>query len=672
MPEFNVCATAQFALLFLTSDTMDVGVVADDVTESEGYVRDYILAHADSAYVNIDPNSSFVFDEQLKVSRTFADGTLYGGEHTWDDFYSSADATYPLVFHHEMVYPLWDVDQNSDYYVAWVSTYHSTDGWDVTDVSFIRDNVFGDVQDGCYIDYDTGLVYVPKDLYSSRHDVSSDTASVDDIVELVTSNFSAMDDFGDVSLPVNVTVSSNLDRSIFMADAVIDSLLVNPYIAIPLVQDSSDYETVDWRDITVYVNGVLGDSGRWSYSEDDGVLLLSYNPASVQTVNVSVCKQSLADQVVMAMTGDMRDTDFSDCETQSILSHATFAGADEADQIVANIDNFDSLVSFNAVNDGISTHSTPVSTVGNICYTSFHFSDVPKVGANIHEKGTCNEDKVYTIGDITIGYGDATVSGSRYPYVVDTGGGEDPAAAQTGKLIYNTGSITGSTELFQYKSTPTWTWWVNWARTFTLSDGTTMTTSDFPPDWKNGDAPMSFYGACIHPDTYGYLFPGDYNKNPNPGVLNDFMIKVMYVKSTDDSNTKGYMLLGFITGTVWTQQSAALYWLEWDAEPKKGKLRVHKSSASKCTEGNKNYSLAGAEFTAVGSDGKEYPLGAIDESGYTQWVEIPADKSGAQYHIREDKNPKGFKINTEGVNVVGRKVSRPFHKCNFAQRGRGR
>ena len=60
----------------------------------------------------------------------------------FEDLYgdgSVADASYPVVYQTDMEHPLWDVDSDSDYYVSYISDYHSLDGWGITDTAFARE-----------------------------------------------------------------------------------------------------------------------------------------------------------------------------------------------------------------------------------------------------------------------------------------------------------------------------------------------------------------------------------------------------------------------------------------------------------------------------------------------------------------------------------------------------
>ena len=78
MPDYNVGVTSVFSRPFLTADSVSTIPVE---ASGERYVKEYVLDNLDNTYVNKD--GSFAWVDTVNVVYTFADGTLFGGNHTF-------------------------------------------------------------------------------------------------------------------------------------------------------------------------------------------------------------------------------------------------------------------------------------------------------------------------------------------------------------------------------------------------------------------------------------------------------------------------------------------------------------------------------------------------------------------------------------------------------------
>ena len=76
--------------------------------------------------------------------------------------YGKEESPKALVVTYDNFSTLYDVDSNSDYYVAYVDTFSPIgEASKIQDVGFARSNINGEIVDG-YFDYNTGLAYIKK------------------------------------------------------------------------------------------------------------------------------------------------------------------------------------------------------------------------------------------------------------------------------------------------------------------------------------------------------------------------------------------------------------------------------------------------------------------------------------------------------------------------------
>ena len=641
MPDYNVDVMSVFSRPFLTADSVSTIPVE---AGGERYVKEYVLDNLDNTYVNKD--GSFDWVDTVNVVYTFADGTLFGGNHTFEDLYgdgSVADASYPVVYQTDMEHPLWDVDSDSDYYVSYISNYHSLDGWAITDTAFARDNIFGEVLDGCHFDAETGLLYVPKTLCKSRTDYfsgeSDDVSAVLDAVAtqlLITSDAPAMDSMGDANFPVNVTVSGNVDLSMFTKSGVGHAAVLKPYIALQLVEDVTKLKSVDWTDMSVYVNGVLYNPDKWQYLSDSGVLVISGNVAAIHTINIDINKQSLVDMLSATVAGEFRETDLRASGLREMAGHLSLDSFSDTSSVVSGVGDLSSMVDPNLTNPGIATHSP-----GNISYPGvWKFSDIPTVGTVKNMTHTAGGGRVDP--NITVKYESVQLNDKTRPYVINIHTGNNGADPTT-QLIYGNGKldIAQMSEYYSDDDVCTWTWWINWGKDYTFDNGLVMTS---PPNPGSG-GPITVGGACSHMDAFG-------TGNLGPGDEWKAMIRILYIEKTSD--TSGYMVLGFATSQVYTQQSGGLMWIEWEAPPEDVYVEIQKEIEGKCAEGNPLFdNLSGIKFSVINKDtGKQVATLTTDENGYAKSDKLKYSKTG--FDIQEISIPDNLPLmlNSETQTIV--------------------
>lgn len=659
MPAFDVNASALFWRPYVSDENLEVAETSDD-TNVFGDVqtaRDYIEANLDPSYVTSD--GSFVFSEYMRMKYTFADTELAGGVRSMDEVYAneSIDA---ILYQRENEMPVFDLNPESDYYVSWVSNYHADDVWSVTDSVFTRDDVSGTVVDGCHFDEATGLVYIPKELYSGFDNIvesGSTECSTDELI--VQCQLFIMNDkeyeLSANTLPVYLSVGGNVDMSGFNHDSVVYGSVLDTYLAIPLVTDSSMFNALDWRDLIVYLNGAPASADAWSYDANTGVLMIDGGAASYRAVDVYVKALSLAEQVVAAFNGDIRETDVLDSQTDDSVSHLSFTDVD------VSVNGLSDFIDVEGSNPGIDLQATTskygmqmypnVSKVifskepssfnysktfttnfthhtdeyGESRYHDFEVTDATHKWSIFEQVGYDNywpiTQGTYSLPSDGLSYG--------HPNYPNPGG---DGFGNTIKLIISGGSATGPWES-RSSGGSIMQWRFRHDSPGTDSSGNTMIV-------HTGDGtPIRIFGQCSH--TNAFSMP-----NADDG---QFRTVIRVLEAGDD-----WCIIGFASSRAGNQEAVAVILVPM--APSNGNLRVKKTSVlnAGCLYGNPSYDLTTVKFRATGPKG-EVPLTLVPGTGtgfsnpaVFEATDIPA----GEYTIEEVTPPKGYMMSNQTSQTV--------------------
>ncbi|MCR5544869.1 MAG: VaFE repeat-containing surface-anchored protein [Lachnospiraceae bacterium] len=220
----------------------------------------------------------------LLVKQTLADGNLIGEKQTIDDMFSEEQKGKAFITMTEGYQYLYDVDENSDYYVAMIDTMRRDENTKVTDVTFARTNVNGEVIDGAYYDYETGICYIPKSACKNENgdekllEVQAQVLQVansstpETAVDIVVNN---------ENVPVDVS-----DEQLVVSDA---TELVT---AVKLSDSQEELSKINADDITVTVNGDEEPIENCVYDSTSGELYIPIAPASLDTVEITLEKEN--------------------------------------------------------------------------------------------------------------------------------------------------------------------------------------------------------------------------------------------------------------------------------------------------------------------------------------------------------------------------------------------
>ena len=126
---------------------------SNEVIDSEEYLK----ANVNEAYAK---SEKLVPTDIIMVKHLIAEESKLPEEKTIDAMWEKAKDAFIML--NDTYVLLYDTDENSEYYVAYVDTMHDDVTSVVTDVSFAYTNLNGEVITDAIFDNETGLAYVPK------------------------------------------------------------------------------------------------------------------------------------------------------------------------------------------------------------------------------------------------------------------------------------------------------------------------------------------------------------------------------------------------------------------------------------------------------------------------------------------------------------------------------
>ena len=158
-PVYRLVNAADYDQNYTTKIVQDDGldyqlveIQPEDVIDSQEYIK----ANLNSNYVNLN---KFEAVDVLQVKNLLADKNYLGEEKTIDAMHENTPEAFLML--NDINQLVYDVDENSEYYVALANTMHNSQNY-VTDYSVAYTNMNGEVIYDCIYDNDTGLLYIPK------------------------------------------------------------------------------------------------------------------------------------------------------------------------------------------------------------------------------------------------------------------------------------------------------------------------------------------------------------------------------------------------------------------------------------------------------------------------------------------------------------------------------
>ena len=257
--------------------TEETEVQSDD-TSTDPVTTEYILAHLDERFASGESCELVNF---LVVKQTIADGDAMDGETSIDGLLSREDYAEAILTVLPAATAVYDVSDESNYYVSYADTLFTDEGYTVTDAAFAVYDNDGQTVEGCVYDAATGLVYLPKELYMDEEG--------DYVIGRIQVQLLQVTQSTDLT-SFESDVSASLETQTDLVETGSDSV------------DMFDFETTvetvcgaDPQNLIVSVNGIPTDD--YEYDAEAGLVTVYYSSASISSVSVKMEEETLVSQI---------------------------------------------------------------------------------------------------------------------------------------------------------------------------------------------------------------------------------------------------------------------------------------------------------------------------------------------------------------------------------------
>ena len=262
------------------------GIEASQVTLDQEYIK----ANVNEAYVN--KGDTLTPKDVILAKNLFANrNALTSGTTINSLWFNTPEA---FIVETDMVFPLYDIDESSNYYVAYVDTMHYDSNSNVEDVCFAYTNLNGEVITDAIYDNETGLVYLPKYyVEENKNGYGIENVQVE-LLQVV--------DTDTPKATIEAKVTSDVDEFKKLETEGLASVdLLNVKFGINLNIDDEAISNLTASYIKVKVNGFETD--QWTYYSSSGILVLNAMPSTVRTLEIEISQENFdnnADRVTIS------------------------------------------------------------------------------------------------------------------------------------------------------------------------------------------------------------------------------------------------------------------------------------------------------------------------------------------------------------------------------------
>lgn len=259
--------------------------------EPDDYIDDlatYIKSNLDSKFVT---KNKWEPVDAIRVKYLTVDNKImndYNVPLTLDGFDTTENAQMALVNFMQSTVLVYDVDSNSNYYVAFVDLLKDDDEIVVNDYLWAKNNDNGEVLSDYYLDTNTGLVYLNKEKI--RTSMINDTNENDYVIG--QTQFQILGGYvsENYSHSINYVVTDNTN-TISTTSGTINVDTYDIYTSIKLADNDKALQALRNAQIVVNLNGVTfevtNDTDIVAYDASTGILYL-YQPGSINTIDVII------------------------------------------------------------------------------------------------------------------------------------------------------------------------------------------------------------------------------------------------------------------------------------------------------------------------------------------------------------------------------------------------
>ena len=218
----------------------------------------------------------------LYVKHIIADSSILVGEQTINNLFygEQLDA---FIMMNDFASVLYDLDENSDYYVAIANTLYDDPTYQVTDHCFAYTNMNGETVSDCIYDSETGLVYIPKKYTEENKNGVGMNTQVELLQMVDTQN--PMSTFN-VKVNVEEGVLGEFAPS---GEVNVESIATEFGIKIALNEDAKNDITENY--FKILVNDV--ETHAYKYYPNEGIIVIQAMPNTIDTVEIDISPDNI-------------------------------------------------------------------------------------------------------------------------------------------------------------------------------------------------------------------------------------------------------------------------------------------------------------------------------------------------------------------------------------------
>ena len=267
---------------YTTTITLDDGHTIDvaNITECDVLSEeDYIKQHLNTDLVQ--DTGKFELADMLLAKNLIADETMFNGEEeTIDNLnYNHMDA---LIIMNDIPVLVYDLDDESPYYVAKANTLINDPNYRVPFADFAYTNVNGELINDAIYDYETGLAYIPK-YYKEEDKNGFGFYNVQIELLQMTSTQNPT-----TTIDVMVNVDGMPGEYAKSGRATLKGLATDFGIKVAL--DDEAIKNTYAENIRVKINGVYDE--EWYYFDSEGIVQIQLSPNTINSLEIEINKEN--------------------------------------------------------------------------------------------------------------------------------------------------------------------------------------------------------------------------------------------------------------------------------------------------------------------------------------------------------------------------------------------
>ncbi len=285
MPEASVTISATLGTVeTLQEQPTKTTTVQEGMNETN---QDYILSMVNPSLANATKLEKV---DVLTVKQTMIDGNLAPEGVTLNDILGGDEfGTYFNAFlgMQTGAVPLYNVDDMSDYYVAYANTMLHDADMSVSEYAFAYTNLNAELIENAIYDVATGLAYVPKSAASvDKNGLGTNNVQLQLVQRCVTASPTS-------SIAVNIEAEGDVLSSGYVETDAMDSS-----VQIQLAEDEEAKQHLQNSDIHITIENSEVNPDAYAYDVDTGVLSIGVAPATVSELNISVEEPTIIENII--------------------------------------------------------------------------------------------------------------------------------------------------------------------------------------------------------------------------------------------------------------------------------------------------------------------------------------------------------------------------------------